>query len=191
MAARLGVFAAWRLRRHAASYVRTLWRDPDAADVEFLTSVEPNGDADHARWELRYAWRAVALLAAQRDAVDDRTAVAVARALDAALEHDPMVARDRAAIANRQFNERLAAYREVLMTREGTPVVPRLGLVLLTFLGRPTSPTDPLALRAGTILSDALAAANEALRREFGTVELPEDVPPSKVGATSARAARL
>ncbi|HEX2716581.1 MAG TPA: hypothetical protein VHM67_02815 [Gemmatimonadaceae bacterium] len=184
MAGPLGGFlAAWRLRRHAASYVRTLWREPDAADVAFLKSHEPNGDEDHARWELRYAWRAAALLAAQRDAVDDRTAVAVARALDAAFTHDPQVARDRVEIASRQFNERLAAYREVLTTREGTPLVPRLGLVLLTFLGRPTAATDPLALRAGTIISDALASANEALRREFGTVELPEDVAPSKAVA--------
>lgn len=182
-ASRGGLLAAWRLRRHAASYVGALWGEPDPADVAFLASHEPNGDEDHARWELRYARRAAALLAAQRDAVDDRTAAAVARALDAAFQQDRLIARDRLAIASRQFNERLAAYREVLTTREGTPLVPRLGLVLLTFLGRPTSAGDPLALRAGTVVTDALASANEALRREFGTVELPEDVAPSKAVA--------
>jgi hypothetical protein len=181
MRIRIGPIAAWRLRRDAASYVRALWSEPNAADVEWITSLEPAGDIDHARWELRYLQRAAILLAAERDSLDDRTPAAVARAIARAFDADSAVAHDRAGVARRQFNERLAAYRSVLTTRETTPLVPRLGLVLLTFLGRPTAATDPIALRAGTIAQDALAAANAALRERFGTPALPEDVAPSRI----------
>lgn len=179
MRPRLDFLAAWRLRRHAASYVRDLWVEPDVADVAWLTSLEPNDDADHARWELRYLQRAAILLAAERDALDDRTPAAIARAIARAFDRDSSVAHDRAAVARAQFNERLASYRGVLLSREATPATPRLGLVLLTFLGRPTSPADPIALRAGTIALDALATASDALRARFGTAQLPEDVAPS------------
>lgn len=179
---RFDMIAAWRLRRDAASYVRSLWQEPNAADVEWITSLEPAGDVDHARWELRYLRRAAILLAAERDALDDRTPAAVARAVARAFDSDSSVAHDRAAVARRQFNERLAAYRSVLTTRETTPLIPRLGLVLLTFLGRPTAASDPIAIRAGTIVQDALAAANASLRERFGTVALPENVAPSAVG---------
>jgi len=182
MRSRFHMLAAWRLRRDAASYVRSLWEEPNAADVEWLTSIEPAGDVDHARWELRYLRRAAILLAAERDALDDRTPAAVARAIARAFDADSSVAHDRAAVARRQFNERLAAYRSVLTTRETTPLIPRLGLVLLTFLGRPTAATDPIAVRAGTIVQDALAAANASLRERFGTVALPENVAPSAAG---------
>ncbi len=178
---RWDLIAAWRLRRDAASYVRALWAEPNAADVEWITSLEPAGDIDHARWELRYLRRAAILLAAERDSLDDRTPSAVARAVARAFDSDSAVAHNRATVARRQFNERLAAYRSVLTTRESTPLIPRLGLVLLTFLGRPTAATDPVAMRAGTIAQDALAAANATLRDRFGAVALPEDVAPSAI----------
>jgi hypothetical protein len=184
MRLRFDMIAAWRLRRDAAGYVRALWTEPNAADVEWITSLEPAGDVDHARWELRYLQRAAILLAAERDSLDDRTPAAVARGVARAFDSDSAVAHDRAEVARRQFNERLAAYRSVLTTRETTPLIPRLGLVLLTFLGRPTSATDPIAMRAGTIAQDALAAANIALRARFGTVTLPEDVAPSAISTS-------
>ena len=186
MAPRMDFLAAWRLRPHAASYVRDLWVEPNAADVAWLTSLEPNDDADHARWELRYLRRAAILLAAERDALDDRTPAAIARAVTRAFDGDAGVAHDRAAVARAQFNERLASYRSVLLSREATPVTPRLGLVLLTFLGRPTSASDPVAMRAGTIVQDSLAVAGDALRTRFGTAQLPEDVAPS-VAASGRR----
>ena len=181
MRLQLDMIAAWRLRRGAANYVRTLWAEPNAADVEWITSLEPTGDIDHARWELRYLQRAAILLAAERDSLDDRTPAAVARAVARAFDSDPAVAHDRATVARRQFNERLAAYRSVLTTRETTPLIPRLGLVLLTFLGRPTAATDPVAMRAGTIAQDALVGANTTLRARFGAVELPDNVAPSAI----------
>ena len=186
MRPRMGLVAAWRLKRRAVSFVRTLFAEPDAQQVAWLASLEPNGDEDHARWELRYARRAAGLLAAQRDAVDDRTAAAVGRALSDAFHGDHTIARERADVALRQFNERLADYREVLAARQATPTRQRLGQVLLTFLGRPTSATEDTATRAGEIVDEALASANAALRREFGDVSLPENVTPSEVAGRSA-----
>ena len=176
-----GFIAAWRLKRHAVSFVRTLFAEPEPAHVAWLTSLEPNGDEDHARWELRYARRAAGMLAAQRDAVDDRTGAAVGRALSEAFHGDHTIARERAHVALRQFNERLAAYREVLAARQTTPTRQRLGQVLLTFLGRPTSPSEDTASHAGEIVEGELASANAALRREFGDVTLPEHAVPSEV----------
>ncbi len=80
---------AWReerlLRQRAAAYVRTLSGEPEAADVDGLARDVTRGDVDHARWELRYARRALGLLVAGRDALDDRTASVVARELAASL----------------------------------------------------------------------------------------------------------
>ena len=72
------LFARWRaerdLQRKAESFVAVLFREPGAADVQWLAEAATRGDADHALWELRYARRALGLIAAQRDALDDRTA---------------------------------------------------------------------------------------------------------------------
>jgi hypothetical protein len=160
--------------------VQSLFAEPEPEQIAWLTALEPNGDEDHARWELRYARRAAGMLAAQRDAVDDRTAAAVGRALTESFHGDRTIARDRAEVALRQFNERLAAYREVLAARQTTPTRQRLGQVLLTFLGRPTSASEDTAVHAGEIVEQALASANGALRREFGDVTLPENVVPSE-----------
>lgn len=188
MPGRAGLIATWRLKGRAASYVRALFGEPDPAHVAWLTSLEPSGDEDHARWELRYVRRSAALLAAQRDAVDDLTAAAVGRALTDAFRNDRMVAPDRAHVARRQFNERLSAYREVLATREVAPTRARLGLVLLTFTGRAAALASADAGRAGEIVEDALVEANGELRAHFGAVTLPEDELPS---AASRRAGVL
>lgn len=180
------ILAAWRLRRRAASYVRALFAEPDPARVAWLTNLEPSGDDDHARWELRYVRRSAALLAAQRDAVDDLTAAAVARALTDAFHNDRAVAPDRADVARRQFNERLSAYREVLSTREVAPTRARLGLVLLTFTGRAAALASADAGRAGEIVEEALTHANAELRAHFGTVALPEDEVPSAANRRAA-----
>ena len=177
-----GFLSAWRLNRRAVSFVRSLFAEPEPEQVAWLAALEPNGDEDHARWELRYARRAAGMLAAQRDAVDDRTAAAVGRALTDAFHGDHTIARERADVALRQFNERLSAYREVLATRQATPTRQRLGQVLLTFLGRPTSATEDTAAHAGDVVEQALSSANATLRREFGDVVLPANVVPSEAG---------
>lgn len=172
----------WRLRRGTVSYVETLLGDPDTDDVMALAQLATEGDEDRARWELRYARRALGVLVAQRDALDDRTGSEVAREVAHAMHTDRHVATRMVKVAERQFNDRLAAFREVLTTRrpeEGTGA--RLGRVLLRVAGYAGDPGDAVVQRAGEVLVRYVGEANDALRRSFGAASLPEDVPPSAI----------
>ena len=93
------------------------------------------GDADHARWELRYARRALGLIASQRDALDDRTASIVARAISAAFARDENIAAEMEDTSERQFNARLSAYRAGLAPPAGAPTQVRMGQTLIAFAG--------------------------------------------------------
>jgi hypothetical protein len=178
-------FARWRaernLQRKAASFVDALFREPDAADVEWLATSATRGDVDHATWELRYARRALGLIAAQRDALDDRTASIVARAISEAFSHDPNIAAEMTETSDRQFNARLSAYRDGLAAKAGVPTPIRMGQTLIAFSGGSFKSHDANVIRAGDLLGAFLAEANEALRASFGTAELPENVRPSAV----------
>ncbi|MBV6522969.1 MAG: hypothetical protein MNPFHGCM_03135 [Gemmatimonadaceae bacterium] len=172
----------WRLRRGTAAYVESLLKDPEPDDLTWLSSLATSGDDDRARWELRYARRALGVLVAQRDSMDDRTGAEVAHALSGEMHRDRHVATDMINVAERQFNERLTVYRDVLTTRrpdEGTGT--RLGRALLRLSGSPGDPGTESAQRAGEILVRYLGEANDALRKAFGTVSLPDDLPPSAV----------
>jgi hypothetical protein len=190
----MALFARWRaeraLRRRSAEYVATLLAEPTDVDAKWLAESATRGDLDHARWELRYARRAVGLIVAQRDALDDRTGSSVGRTLAEAFERDPNIAADRLAVARHQFNARLGAYRDVLTTRPpatrtagkregGTQTHTRLGQILLAFAGGPVGPTSREVPRAGDIVVGYIDAAHEALRNAFGAASLPEDVSPS------------
>ncbi len=175
---------AWRAsrdrQRRAASVVAALATEPDEADVAWLADAAANGDADHARWELRYARAALGLLVAQRDALDDRTAAEIAAAMGRELERDSRIAPDRRDLAARQFNERLAAYREALHAKGGTLSAPdRAGRCLLAFAsdGARTA-GSPLAY-AIELLERYVEEGAAALRASYGEARLPEDVPPS------------
>ena len=61
--------------------MRTLMSEPGPDDVDWLATRATRGDIDHARWELRYLRRALGVLVAQRDSLDDRTPSEVLRAL--------------------------------------------------------------------------------------------------------------
>jgi hypothetical protein len=169
---RLDFLHHWRAdrarRAQASTYVAAILAEPSASDVRWLAEGATKGDEDHARWELRYAKRAAGMLAAQRDALDDRTASLVSAALARAWQRDPQVAPDRRDVAARQFNTRLAAYADALAERdgrEGTTV--RLGRALLGFAGR----LDPSAAElnvAGEHLKAYLAEASEVLRATYG-----------------------
>jgi hypothetical protein len=180
----------WRaertLRQRAARYVRSLQREPGEADVLWLARHGTAGDVDHARWELRYARRALGLVAAERDALDDQTASAVARELTASLARDPNVAAGMLHVAQRQLNARLRGYSDALSHRQASRVArARLGHALMAF-ARPTGGvTDAEVEHAGDVLAAYLSEANEALRREFGVATLPEDVPPSAASRPS------
>src|SRR5919202_427089 len=173
--------AARTLRARAAAFVQAASREPSDDDVRWLATHGAGGDADHARWELRYARRALALLTAERDALDDRTASAVARALASALARDPHVAPGKLRVVERQLNARLRAYGEALANREGAGRGWNLGRTLLQFAGRKEGAPAEVVARAGDLLSRYLGEANEALREHFGAASLPEDIAPSAV----------
>jgi len=187
---RRALWQQWRasreLTRHAASYVAALGAEPDAGDVAWLAQAGTNGDRDHARWELRYARRALGLLSAQRDALDDRTASVVARALGEALAHDPAVAAGKLRVAERQLNARLSGYAAALSNKEGAGSGWHLGRRLLEFAGRRDAVAPEDVMRAADLLSRYLDEANQALREHFGLASLPEDVAPSSLAARSA-----
>ena len=175
--------AAWReqrrLRRSAASYLSALLIEPDAQDVTWLADVATRGDADRARWELRYARRAAGLLSAERDALDDRTASAVARELGESWSKDRNIAAEMRHAAEQQFNARLRGLAQAINARSSPePASARLGKALL-FSAGVSFPTKPDIDRAGAIVSRYLEQSNEALRKAFGTATLPENVPPS------------
>ncbi|MDQ6827522.1 MAG: hypothetical protein M3081_01500 [Gemmatimonadota bacterium] len=181
----LSGFDAWRAKRalkaRAEAFVAVLAVEPPAADIEWLASNATSGDIDHATWELRYARRSLGMLTAQRDALDDRTASVVARALSRSLGHDPNIGPGKLRVVERQLNARLRAYRDALGNRDGAGSGWHLGRTLLRFAGRvDASPGDTVG-HATEIISRYLTEANAALREHFGAAALPEDVAPSSI----------
>src|SRR5688500_2689621 len=178
----LRIWREWReARAHARrvrSYVATVRAEPADDDARWLAAAAAGGDVDHARWELRYARRALGLLAAQRDALDDRTPSAIARELTASLAREPLVDAAKLAIAERQFNQRLRAYADVLAERAiGEPTAARLGRALIGFAGSGRSGQPDDVSRAGSLMSQYLGESSAALERTFGAAVLPEHVP--------------
>ncbi|HJQ21191.1 MAG TPA: hypothetical protein VJ867_12650 [Gemmatimonadaceae bacterium] len=185
----MALFQRWRaerqLQRKSEQYVAALVGEPAEADVSWLASVATRGDVDHARWELRYARRAIGLVVAQRDALDDRTGSHVARAFAEGFERDVNIDRARRELAERQFNARLSAYRDALAARVADADA-RLGQTLLAFSGGSFREIDANVRRAGELLAGYEKEANEALRDIFGTATLPEHVPPSALAGGTA-----
>ena len=171
------LFDEWRSerrnRRAVSSFVSVLMTEPDVADVSWLASAACGGDLDRARWELRYARRALGLVVSQRDALDDRTPSLVARELAIAVQSDRNVAPAMLKIAERQFNDRLTSYREVLTSRAPVhAITARLGRTLMHICGT-SFPPEELAARGADILSTYVAESNDALRHAFGAPTLP------------------
>lgn len=179
----MAIFARWRaerdLARKAAGYVEKLFREPDPSDVQWLAETATRGDMDHACWELRYARRALGLIVAQRDALDDRTASIVAHEITEAFGRDRHIAAGMVETSERQFNARLSAYRDGLAAKAGAPTAIRMGQTLFAFAGGSFKLQDANIVRAGELLGSYLADANDALRASFGTAALPENVRPS------------
>ncbi len=177
------IFTRWRaereLRRRASEFVAALFREPADADVAWLAAVATRGDVDHAQWELRYARRALGLLTAQRDALDDLTASIVAKEISVGFARDQHVAAGMLETAERQFNARLSAYRDGLAAGAGAPTNVRMGQTLFAFAGGRFKGQDANILRAGELLATYMSEANEALRASFGTAVLPDALPPS------------
>ncbi len=175
----MGMLGEWRAsrerRRLAARYLQTLHASADPADVQWLTGI--TGDSARATNELDFARRAIALIVAERDALDDRTASDVAHDLasvtDEEARHD--------AEAGRRWQTRWRAYSDSLAVR-GVSEVPaaRLARVLLAGVGVSAPSADQLA-RATQCVHGVRAKANEALRAVFGVASLPDDIRPSAI----------
>ena len=176
------ILARRRRRQRAATVVAVLFREPGEGDVLWLADGATQGDVDHARWELRYARRALGLIAAQRDALDDRTASDIASAIAAAFAIDPHVAPDHRPLAERQFNDRVTTYREALQSRGG-PIGPadKLGRMLLAFSSDSARTAGAPLARAVELMASYLDEASAALRDAYGGAPpLPEDTKPSE-----------
>lgn len=169
------------LLRRSAEYAAALMREPSAEDVAWLAADATRGDTDHAQWELRYLRRALGILVAQRDALDDRTPSEALRALLHRMHKDRNVDGELVDLAERQFNARLSAYRDAFTSRGLVPAPVRVAQNLLAFSGGPIRTDDPAVQRGARLVVEYLAACNEALRESFGAAQLPDDVAPSKI----------
>lgn len=174
--------AAEQRRGAVQAYVAEVSAEPDDQDVQWLASVAADSDLDRARWELRYARRAIGLLVAEREALDDRTGSLVAREMRQALQMDRSVAAGMVAVAERQFNQRLTSFRTSIADRVAgdTPEL-RLARVLLDRVG--VRDVSGNVTRAAATVRKYLDGSQDALRRTFGVASVPEDVPPSSWGA--------
>ena len=161
--------------RRAARFVDTLRREPEPEAVEWLARHGSHGDADHAAWELRYARRALGLIVAERDALDDGTASVVGVALAASLRTDPAIPAGSLERVERQLGARVRSYAEAIATRRGgvTPAA-QLGTALLAFAGTGTDPYGETVDRAAQIMGRYLDEANAALVECFGAAALPD-----------------
>ena len=178
--------AEWRAarerRRKAGAFLDSVRNEPDESDVQWLSSAAARDDADHARWELRYARLALGVLTAQRDALDDQTGSDIVAALDEAVRRDPSVDPGMHELVAKQLNDRLSGYREALIARGGgVGSGERLGRVLLAFASDGARSAGAPLPRAVELLSAYMAEANESLRVVYGAAALPEHLPPSEV----------
>jgi hypothetical protein len=147
--------------------------EPANEDVAWLAGAATGGDLDRAAWELRYLRRALALLVAQRDALDDRTASEVAREIAAAMQADRQVAAAMVKLAERQFNERLSAYREMMALR-GLSDTPRERVARTLLLLSGCVRLDGDQVEQGAAMIDRwMHEAATSLRASFGEARLP------------------
>jgi hypothetical protein len=179
-----GLFGSWRAERgrraRAQRYVGAVMIEPADESIRALAAVG-DGDDDHARWELRYARRAVGLLVSERDALDDLTASDVAAALEEAHHRDQRIATDKSDIAAQQFNDRLREYRAALADRASAAgTAERLGAVLLSF-AKVSPITDAASEMAADLAGAMVTECNAALRAAYGEASLPDDIRPSEL----------
>ena len=180
------LFATFRddraLLRRSAAFADALMAEPLPENIAWLSEHATRGDVDHARWELRYVRRALGILVAQRDALDDRTPSAVMRALAERMDRDVNVDAELRELSGRQFNARLSAYRDAFTSRGHGTAALRVAQNLLAFAGGPIRADDPVVAHGAELVAQYVEWANGQLRATFGTAELPEDVAPSRVG---------
>lgn len=180
----MSILSEWRVARErrklATAYLGAITQQHEApADIEWLTRLTPNGDERLAARELQFARRAIGLIVAERDALDDRTASDVAHqvagVISAEARHD--------AVVGRAWIERWRACTSALAARGSTESpAARLARVMLAGSGV-GQPTPEQLVRATQYILTLRTGANEALRTAYGSASLPDDVRPSALGA--------
>ena len=173
----MSVFGSWRLsrerRRLAGQYVRGVVGASANADVEWLAAL--TRDRAVALREITFARRAIALIVAERDALDDRTASDVAHALAHIVDDESR----RSAQVGGAWTTRWREYSATLAAR-GVADAPATRLARVLLAGAGVSDAEHNAVEQATLFVHATrASANESLRAIFGAAELPENVRPS------------
>ena len=173
----MGIWTEWRAQRErsrrASTYLGQLLRTPERADIAWLASLGVLETV--AVRELTFATRAIGLIVAERDALDDRTAADVARQLLPVISQEAR----RTVDLGREWSERWRAYTAALAVRGNveSPAT-RLARVLMSGAGIAV-PSPEQLVRATLFVNETRGAANVALRDVFGVASLPDDVRPS------------
>ena len=173
----MGMWAEWRAKRQrsrrASAYLGQLLGTPDLVDITWLGAAGVSEPL--AVRELTFAKRAIGLIVAERDALDDRTASDVAHQLAPVISREARVTVD----LGREWGKRWRAYTAALAVRGNveSPAA-RLARVLLSGAGI-AEPSPEQLLRATQCMNEMRGAANLALREVFGVASLPDDIRPS------------
>lgn len=168
-------------RRRAIVYLGVITQHVAPADIEWLTRITAGGNERLAMRELQFARRAIGLIVAERDALDDRTASDVAHELAAEISSEGR----RDSTTGRAWSERWRAYTGALAMRGSTESpAARLARVMLAGSGL-EAPTHEQLVRGTQYVLAVRSAANEALRTAYGSANLPEDVRPSALGTVT------
>ena len=171
----------WRVarerRRRAAVYLGAMTQHVAPADIEWLSRIVEGRNERLATRELEFARRAIGLIVAERDALDDRTASDVAHQLATIISSESR----RDSVAGRAWSERWRAYTGALAARGSleSPAA-RMARVMLAGTGV-EAPTHEQLVRGTQHMLAVRSAANEALRTAYGSASLPEDIRPSAV----------
>ncbi|MEO7998563.1 MAG: hypothetical protein ABI852_14025 [Gemmatimonadaceae bacterium] len=177
----MSILSEWRVardrRKRAAVYLGAITQHVAPSDIEWLTKLVDGRNGELAARELQFARRAIGLIVAERDALDDRTASDVAHQLATVISSE---ARQNA-VAGRAWSERWRAYTSALAARGSTESpAARLARVMLTGSGV-AQPSAEELVRATQYILTVRTGANEALRTAYGSASLPEDIRPSAV----------
>lgn len=177
----MSILSEWRVardrRKRASVYLAAITQHVAPSDIEWLTKLAEGQNGGLAARELQFARRAIGLIVAERDALDDRTASDVAHQLATVISSEAR----QDAIAGRAWSERWRAYTSALAAR-GSTESPAARLARVMLLGSGVvQPTPEQLVRATQYVLAVRTGANEALRTAYGSASLPEDVRPSAV----------
>lgn len=173
----MSLIAEWRAsrerKRRADRYLTALLTPPSGDEISWLSAL--CGDRQKAERELIFMRRALGLIVAERDALDDRTASDVAHALAATNDAEAR----RSPETGREWVSRWRTYSAAMALRgQAESPAMRLAKVMLEGASVAHPSTEGLE-RAVQIVLSARAQANELLRDVFGVASLPDDVRPS------------